>query len=222
MKRLGLLFVVSLIITMQATAQTAVIREMTGTVELKSGGADWVSAKAGDVIQKAMMISTGFKSTAILSVGSSTITVRPLTRLSLEELINQDETETINLGLSTGRVRVEVNPPAGSRANFNVQTPSSTASVRGTSFEMDTVSIRVLTGAVSYSPVSTIARPVTVSAGSETWINPDTGIIQTPMIASQVTRSLPSLPGQTTGAAAGAIILHSGNLSIDVELGTNE
>jgi hypothetical protein len=117
---------------------------------------------------------------------------------------------------------VEVNPPAGSRANFNVQTPSSTASVRGTSFEMDTVSIRVLTGAVSYSPVSTVARPVTVSAGSETWINPDTGIIQTPMIASQVTRSLPSLPGQTTGAAAGSIILHSGNLSIDVELVASE
>ncbi|MDR3020878.1 MAG: hypothetical protein LBU66_08275, partial [Treponema sp.] len=64
MKRTVLLFVVGLIFTMQVTAQTAqqaaaVIREMTGTVELKTG-ADWTPAKAGDVVERSTMVSTGF------------------------------------------------------------------------------------------------------------------------------------------------------------------
>jgi hypothetical protein len=221
MKKLLLfLIVATTIATQQTIAQSAVIREMTGTVELKtSATADWIPAKPGDTIQKSTIISTGFRSTAILTVGSSTISVLPLTRLTLEEIIKLDESETVNLNLSSGRVRVDVNPPAGSRADFTIKSPSVTASVRGTSFEMDTVSLRVLTGAVSYA--SNTARSVTVNAGNETWINPETGNVQPPMIASQVTRTLPSLPGQTTGLGSdNNLVLHSGSVSVIVELET--
>ena len=132
--------------------QQAVIREMTGTVEMKrNGSADWIPAKVGDRVETATIVSTGFKSTAILDVGSSTLMVRPLTRLSLEALLlDQDNVETINIGLRAGRIQVNVTPPPGSRTNYTVQTPVATASVRGTVFSVDPVSIRVIEGVVKY------------------------------------------------------------------------
>jgi hypothetical protein len=177
----------------------AVIKEITGTVELKrNGSAVWVAAKEGDRIGNDTVISTGFKSTALLAAGNSTIIVRPLTRLSLAELLSQNETETINVSLTTGRIRVDVNPPAGGRARVTVHTPSATAAVRGTTFEMNTVNIQVLKGAVHYRAASgTINnRPVIVTAGQESWIDTRTNSAVHPMAAAETTRSLPVLPGQ--------------------------
>jgi len=205
---------------------SAVIREMTGTVELKkSGSVNWTQAKAGDIIEKATIVSTGFKSSALLTVGNSTLMVRPLTRLSLEELMNQNETETINISLSTGRVKVDVKPPAGSKASFTVQSPAATASVRGTSFEMDTESIQVLEGAVSYVPTLAAAgatiRPVTVSAGEESWVDSDTGLAVAPASAAESSRTLPSLAGQNAGTIPenGTRTDNSGSLGIGVDIG---
>jgi len=177
----------------------ALIREISGTVELKtSGSADWVTAQAGDRIGKNAIVSTGFKSIALLAVGNSTITVRPLTRLSLTELINRNETETINVNLNTGRVRADVNPPMGGRANFTVQTPTATASVRGTSFDMNTAAIQVLQGAVNYKPTNgTYVRSVMVNAHQESWIDTDTGSAVHPMTAAKTARNFPDLPGQS-------------------------
>ena len=205
---------------------TAVIKEITGTVEIKAGdSANWISAKIGDVIRKDTILSTGFKSSAILSVGSSTLTVRPLTRLSLAELLSQNDTETININLNTGRIRAEVSPPSGGRANFTVQSPSATASVRGTEFEMDTVSIQVISGVVSYAPTAQgmgqHGRSVTVSAGQESWVDTDTGSAVTPMAASDTARTVPSLPGQEAGTISDGVTKKdtTGSLSVDIQLG---
>jgi cobalamin biosynthesis protein CbiD len=45
---------------------------------------------------------------------------------------------------------VDVKPPAGTKANVNVQSPSATASVRGTSFEFDTFNLKVNEGMVAF------------------------------------------------------------------------
>lgn len=201
----------------------AVIKEMSGTVELKkSGSADWVSAKAGDTVGRAAIVSTGFKSMAVLTVGSSTLIVRPLTRLSLEELLNRNETETININLSTGRIRVDVNPPAGSKAALTVQSPIATASVRGTAFEMDADSIQVLTGAVSYAPANPAARPVTVGAGQDSRVDSGTDGALSPMAAAEASQTLPLLPGQSTaqGSQTARLKLPAGSLAVDVTLFT--
>ena len=177
----------------------AFIREVSGTVELKfSGSENWVTAKNGDRITESTIISTGFRSMAVLSVGSSTITVRPLTRLSLEALIQQNDTETINVGLRTGRMQVDVKAPSGSRADFTVSTPAATASVRGTSFTIDPLNIRVTEGSVRYVPITgqAAARPVMVAAGQQSWVDSDTGQTVTPQAAAETTRSLPALAGQ--------------------------
>jgi hypothetical protein len=130
-------------------AQSGVISEFSGTVELKTAkSTSFVPAKTGDVVAADTIVSTGFRSTAVIKVGSSTIAVRPLTRLSLAEIRAESDSETLKVDLQAGRVRVDVKPPAGTRANTSVQSPSATASVRGTDFEFDAYNLKVYEGTV--------------------------------------------------------------------------
>jgi len=221
-----LILLLAAAVSVYAQNPTAVIKELTGTVEIKTGDStDWVSAKTGDVIRKDTIISTGFRSSAIISVGSSTLTIRPITRLSLAELLSQNDTETININLNTGRIRAEVSPPSGGRANFTVQSPAATASVRGTEFEMDPVSIQVISGEVSYAPMASgqgqHGRSVTVSSGQESWVDTDTGSAVTPMAAAESGRTVPSLPGQEAGTISDGVTKKdtTGSASVDVQLG---
>ena len=230
MNKSAIIFVLSFAITLcfarQAQAQnsTAVIRDLTGVVEIKPAGSSvWTPAKAGDIIEKQTIVTTGFRSSAVLIVGSSTLTVRPLTRLSLEELITLNQSETVNINLNTGRVRVEVKPPAGTRANFTVQSPASTASVRGTEFEMDTVSIQVIEGDVSYAPsTGPVTRPVTVSAGEESRVDTGTGSVIQPMAAEDSVRALPGLPGQSNVPVPESGRLEAGSLVFNLDVIMNK
>ena len=151
-------------------AQSGVIRELSGTVELKAQGASaYTAAKAGDEVKQDTIISTGFKSTALIALGSTMITVRPLTRLTMKEIQATSGTETINVNLQAGRVRVDVNPPAGTRASVAVASPMATASVRGTSFEFDTRNLKVNHGRVSYNGKK--GKSMLVSEGSTTMVD---------------------------------------------------
>jgi hypothetical protein len=147
MKKAGLGFLLLMAGAALLAAQTARIREISGTVEIKRPGApDWEAAKAGQALDTAALISTGFKSTALVDVGNSTVLVRPLTRLSLEELAGTGERVALNL--RAGRIRAEVKPPAGGKVDFTIRSPSVTASVRGTVFDFDGVRLRVEEGRV--------------------------------------------------------------------------
>ena len=150
-------------------AQSAVIRELAGEVELKPAGtSEFVPARAGDEVAPNTIVSTGFRSTAIITVGTHEVTVRPLTRLSLAEIETASGTENLNMDLQAGRVRVDVKPPAGTRTNFTVQSPNATASVRGTSFEFDTRRVKVLEGRVAFRGKR--GMPVVVGAGFESYV----------------------------------------------------
>ena len=132
-------------------AQNGTIRELNGTVELKdSGASSFVTAKSGDKVKQDTVVSTGFKSSALVAVGIALITVRPLTRLTLTEIRSAAGTESLNVNLQAGRVRVDVNPPSGTRTSMTVSSPVATASVRGTSFELDTRNLWVNSGKVSF------------------------------------------------------------------------
>jgi hypothetical protein len=148
-----LLFVTVFIATgLYLSAQNAVIEQVSGTVEIKQPGeTSFKPAKAGDTVFQETVISTGFKSFALVKIGSTAITVRPLTLLSLTEVQKSAESETLNVSLQAGRVRVDVKPPAGEKALATVRGPIATASVRGTSFEFDTSNLYVSEGTVSFS-----------------------------------------------------------------------
>ena len=161
--------IVLLIAALYAFAQNGVIRELSGDVELRHAGAlDFTPAAVGSAVAQDTIISTGFRSSAMIEIGSSTITVRPLTRLSLTEIRAAAGTETITANLQAGRVRVDVRPPAGTTAAFSVQGPSATASVRGTSFEFDARSVRVLEGTVLFSGER--GTPVLTHSGGESTV----------------------------------------------------
>jgi hypothetical protein len=150
---------------MSVFAQSGVIKEITGQVELQApGSSSFVAAKVGDSLTENTVVSTGFKSAALIEVGSAVLTVRPLTRLTLTEIQTTTETENINVNLQAGRVRVDLNPPAGNKASMNVSSNVASSSARGTSFEFDTRNLQVNEGKVIFK--GTIGQGAPVSAGS--------------------------------------------------------
>jgi len=191
-------------------AQNGVIKELSGTVELKAAGASaFVPAATGAQVKADTIISTGFKSTALVEVGSALITVRPLTRLTLTEISASQGVETLNMSLQSGRVRVDVNPPAGSKASLSVSSPSATASVRGTSFYFDTMNVRVREGTVAFK--GNAGYTVQVGAGSFSGIgayNIATGA-QNNSSVGIVPQSPPGYGGATTGNTGGTGIAMS-------------
>lgn len=128
------------------TAKDAAIESISGRVQI-SKGSGWITAKNGDVIPPGAVISTGFKSTCVLNTGDAEITVAQLTRLTLEELVEQNDTVSTTLFLNGGKINTSVSRERV-RQDFTVRSPIATASVRGTSFNFDGKNLEVLTGLV--------------------------------------------------------------------------
>lgn len=208
MKRIKITAFLFLLCTIKLFAQneaqwSGVITELSGTVELKPAGQrDFVPAKAGDMVVKDTVVSAGFKSSARISIGSTTITVRPLTRLSLAEITASSGTETLNVNLQTGRVRVDVNPPAGTRASTSIRSPIATASVRGTIFEFDTQTLTVLEGAVAFQGSNGAVMMVYAGSTSDIY---DNNKAADPIQTNAVQLMLPPLPGSNSGFRDGGM-----------------
>jgi hypothetical protein len=197
----------------QGAANDAYIREFSGTVEVKAPGAsEWKNAEAGVRISRDTIISTGFKSTALIVLGNSTLTVRPLTRLSLAEIQSSRENESVSLDLHTGRVRAEVNPPPGGKVDFTIRSPSATASVRGTKFNFNDWGLSVDEGEVHLTGGDGSGHYV--GAGQRTASNPRTGSISgaretfmnqlAPFIPAAAAAGAPSAPEPAAGLTGAA------------------
>jgi len=197
MKKVIAVFVLVLLVAV-VYAQSGVIRELTGTVELKgASAAAFVSAKTGDQVGEDTIIATGFKSTAIVDVGSAMLAVRPLTRLTLTEIRATTGSEALNVNLQAGRVRVDLNPPVGTRASLTVASPAATASVRGTSFEFDTRNLHVNYGAVSFR--GSRGREFVVFGGAESGVAKN-GMALDP-VGQGVSALSPPMPGSVSGGS---------------------
>ena len=202
-KSLGILILcIAGISSLAAAALTATITEVAGKVECKLPGKDWVAAKTGTVLPAGSLISTGFKSTAILKTESATLTVKPVTRLSLEELVKSEGTTKTQMFLMAGRVRAEVTPKDGEKAEFKIKSPTATASVRGTGFEFDGQNLFVDHGTVQLEAESGIGIPQSVSGGQFSTIS-QTGTV-TPPIAVATTSISAALSTNTTSKASAA------------------
>jgi len=224
MKKIIFILVMVMVAVFAVHSQTGVIRELTGDVELKPAGSSaFIPAVAGNQVAQNTIISTGIKSTAIIEVGSNLIVVRPLTRLSLSEIQSSAGSENLNINLQTGRVRLDVKPPAGTRANTTVQSPAATASVRGTSIDMDTGNVNVLNGAITWGSNNGIK--VRVSGGNNNKLK----FNGQPYFPVEMALSgyLPSKPvgsggsGETLGSPGGDAsgLFQGAEGSIDVEIG---
>jgi hypothetical protein len=212
---LGFLFLMSAALL---GAQTARIQQISGTVEVKAPGAAWRAAEAGQVLDAAWLVSTGFRSTALVSIGNSTITVRALTRLSLEEIVAVQNGEQVTVDLRVGRIRADVKPPAGGRTNFTVRSPTVTASVRGTVFDFDGSRLRVQEGRV-YLGSGNVAG-VYISTGHTATVDAETG--KTARVIETVKEELtPALPAGVDAAPV-VIMPVASRANLDIRFDWNE
>ncbi|MDR1625106.1 MAG: FecR family protein [Spirochaetia bacterium] len=183
------------------SAQEAFIRELSGTVEVKApGAAGWSPGRRGQVLAAGTMISTGFRSSALITIGASTLMVQPLTRLSLEELVQARGTEKIDIRLRAGRIRANVKPPPGGNTSFVVRSPMATASVRGTDFDFDGLRLRVDEGRVHVS--GNDGGGVYVGAGHSAKMNAETGHLAGAAETAREDLAPPAPAGMASGPEA--------------------
>lgn len=141
----------------------AYLKSFNGKVEIKKG-TSWTVVKEGDKIEPGTIISTGFNSNAVIMLGKSEIFIKPLTRISLDEISTSSNIIKTKLNLSLGKIKAEINTTEGLKNDFMVRTPVSTASVKGTVFEVGLREISVESGRIAYS--NNIGQTVSVASGT--------------------------------------------------------
>ncbi|MCL2127195.1 MAG: FecR family protein [Treponema sp.] len=197
-------------------AQEARFAELNGTVETQEAGTrEWRPAVVGGLIGKNTVISTGIKSSAVISLGASTVTVSPLTMLTLEELIQRDDSEDAVLYLRTGRVKADVSPPSGLRADFTIRSPTTTASVRGTSFTFDGKRLAVHSGKVRFAGSS--GQTVYVNGKQRSYT--DEGRLKrlVPPVEAGVSQLRPELP-ELSKTGKGGSAQKPGTVSVGIDV----
>ncbi|HOF12332.1 MAG TPA: FecR domain-containing protein [Treponemataceae bacterium] len=169
-------------------AQTAKVKSVTGKVEYSTDGTSWSAVKENMSLAKGTIISTSFKSTAVIVINDSLLHVKPLTRMSLDELRKtQDEVQT-ELNLVSGKVQVEVKPRAKQEVvNFTVKSAVATASVRGTGFVFDGRNLFVNHGNVALQSNTGFTRSV---LGGEFSQVSSRGKVSTPSYVTKATDSV--------------------------------
>lgn len=132
-------------------------------MQLNEGG--WAPAADGLKLKPGDRIHTGWKSSVVVNVGGHSVALEPMTLLEIQQIGANGEVTFLKLG----EVKAQVHRITGSRADFKVKTPTTTASIRGTVFSVlyDGAAsiVSVKQGSVDVKPNSGPA--VTVTAGHE-------------------------------------------------------
>lgn len=137
MKKLICLFLFSFLIGTFSFAsnEVAIVNSVVGKVEIQLND-NWIQIKNGDILTPGTVISTGFRSSAVLYIGKSLIEVRALTRLTIEEIVEQNQNYNTTMFLDAGNIKADIKKSDNKRVGFKVRTSVATASVRGTSGEI--------------------------------------------------------------------------------------
>jgi hypothetical protein len=169
MKKTIAMTAVSLLLASALFAQSpATLKEATGKVEVRIAGGAWRPAVVGMKLEMGAFISTGFSSTALLDLGTSTLNVAPLTRMQLVDLVARQGSVSTSLFLKVGKVRAEVKSVKGVRQDFTLKGPQATAAVRGTQFVFDGLTVDVVNGVVQFTNTRGQYRDVSAGEGSST------------------------------------------------------
>jgi len=129
----------------------AVLQSLKGKVEVRAAGEKvWVRATEGQVLPLSATLSTGFDSSVVVIIDKTTIQVKPLTRMAIDKLAMDGDTVKTSTFLRVGSVSASVKSAEGVKQDFKVQSPYSTASVRGTEFDFDGISLSVREGMVAF------------------------------------------------------------------------
>ena len=143
-----------------AQSPLALVRELSGKVDVMPPGKAWAPAVVGQKLDKGAQIATAFRSSATLALGDSLLAVKPLTQMSIEKLVQTGNLVKTEVYLRVGKVKADVVTPQGLANDFKLKSPTATASVRGTSFEFDGETLLVERGTVVMIAASGAERPV--------------------------------------------------------------
>ncbi len=136
-----------------AFCENAVLINISGKVEINRSESDsWIMATEGIKVELSDSISTGFGASATLDTGNSQILIRPLSRMTMDMFLKTSNKVHTSLFLQVGAVTAEVDDSSNIKQNFQVQSPFSTASVRGTIFDYDGRKLTVHKGTVAVIP----------------------------------------------------------------------
>lgn len=134
MKKIVLFTVAFFICSLGFSIEAKVI-SVSGKAQVQKSGV-WKNISVGDVLSKGNLIQTGFKSQVVFSIKSnnenSKITVNQLSRITIEQLMEDNSGDTTSVFVTTGSVKSEIKKTTDFRTNYTVRSPVATASVRGT------------------------------------------------------------------------------------------
>ncbi len=107
-----------------------------GNIQIKHDGGSWISAQNGMDLYQSDSIKTGVDASAsIVFFKSSIIRLDSNTEVSLQEIIQNDDGTNVKIKQDAGRTWSTVAKISGID-NYDVQTPTAVASVRGTAFDV--------------------------------------------------------------------------------------
>ena len=115
-------------------ASSATVVSVEGKVEVLRKGT-WQVLAANSNVAEGEIISTGFKSKAVLNYQGSLMQLGPLTRITLEKLAQGTQSDTVQVYVNTGAIKSTVRQTENKRVSYTVRNPVAVASVRGTEFE---------------------------------------------------------------------------------------
>ncbi|HKL85748.1 MAG TPA: FecR domain-containing protein [Treponemataceae bacterium] len=168
------------VLTSNFMALDGQVMSVSGKVEYQNKTGVWVPLQSGDAVVSGTMISTGFKSQASVKLGASILTIKPLTRMTLTQLVEKEDIVDTELYLEVGNVKAEVISLSNKKNGFTVKSPVATASVRGTIFEMGEALV-ITQGSVVF--VTPVGQQRTGIAGQELQLSG--GSITPPVAAFQ-------------------------------------
>ncbi|MBN1698098.1 MAG: FecR domain-containing protein [Spirochaetales bacterium] len=168
MRRFFISFFLFLFLVPVFSQETIIVKNVRGKVEVKLPAQTWQPAKENMTLSKGTMIATGFKSEAVIDLGTSFVTVKPLTRMKLEELLRREDTIQTDIFLDFGKVTAEVKKTEGTKQDFKLKSPVSTAAVRGTIITYDMYSVFVKDGYCDFLNRLNQKRRIAAGEGSFT------------------------------------------------------
>jgi hypothetical protein len=149
-----------------------------GDVQVKHGSGSWAPAEDGMDLFASDSIKTGDNSTAsIILFKSSIIRLNSNTEVTLQEIIEEEETSVV-ISQKEGRTWNTVRKISGID-NYEVQTPTTVASVRGTSYDVNILpdgntTIGVVEGTVNITVIinGTVIGTVQVNENESVTVKP--------------------------------------------------
>ena len=165
MRRMICVCIACLVISAFAFAEDGVVEDVNGNVKVKGPATAWEAAQPGMEVGMADTVSTGFRSNATVDLEPSSVYIKQLTRMVLEELVKSEGAVTTKVFLNVGSLSANVRAAEGLKQDFTVRSPIATTAVRGTQFEFDGITVKVSENMVTI--INRVGQQRSVAAGEQ-------------------------------------------------------